>query len=398
MPSKTKTASADISKTLGDALSVLGQFSDYKTTLRAVPSWADYALFRVVNSQGAMERVEIACKDPEKESVLREIAIRHSWANELETVGKRSLQSGKPYLVEKIDEAYFRKISHTDDAFARLKKLGTATAVAAPMIAGGKIIGSISAGRFSRRPQFTQEDLDLLSKITSRAAVSIHQAVLYHQMAYGVRKIREIVTERRSAFEKSLKGMEKELGTLRGMIRMIEDRSVAQKLKDSTGSLIRHVETIQGEVEELSILGEMFNDRYVEEIRPVQLSTLLESSLSRLQGVLDHKSIHLKKSVEKSPEDVLCKSGEVAHCLDQWLSGILVSLPKNAELDVRCGSKGGEVMVTASAEKVEFLESGFDPLREVIERWGGHPLQASNRPTLATLATLGFALPVFRPN
>jgi PAS domain S-box-containing protein len=91
----------------------------------------------------------------------------------------KSVRQGKPVLVRQVDARMMRRIARNDEAAGVLLASGAHSYLAAPLIARGDVLGTLSLFRTTNQRPFNDEDRTLACELAARAAISIDNARLY---------------------------------------------------------------------------------------------------------------------------------------------------------------------------------------------------------------------------
>ncbi|WP_448330310.1 SpoIIE family protein phosphatase [Streptomyces sp. DSM 41534] len=89
------------------------------------------------------------------------------------------VREARPILVPHVTEQDIRRIARDDDAAGVLKREGVHSYIAAPLIARGSVLGTLSLHRTINPKPFDEEDLTLACELAIRAALCIDNARLY---------------------------------------------------------------------------------------------------------------------------------------------------------------------------------------------------------------------------
>jgi PAS domain S-box-containing protein len=157
---------------------------DYEETLQrvawvAVPALADWCFVDLRERDGSIRRVAVAYPAPEQEP-LAATAMRYPPTPAHMGPAMRSLATGTPVLIERVDESFIATATQDDTHRAMLHALGASSLIAAPLLAGGEIHGTmtlLTTGHSGRH--FDADDLALTEQLARRSAVAIQNARLY---------------------------------------------------------------------------------------------------------------------------------------------------------------------------------------------------------------------------
>jgi PAS domain S-box-containing protein len=85
----------------------------------------------------------------------------------------------RPILLEHVDDTAFRRIARDDSAAEALRHAGVHSCLAAPLVARGEVLGTLSLYRTASPRPFDDQDLTLATELAARAAICIDNARLY---------------------------------------------------------------------------------------------------------------------------------------------------------------------------------------------------------------------------
>ncbi|MEU0054885.1 SpoIIE family protein phosphatase [Streptomyces sp. NPDC006334] len=182
---------------LADAGVRIGTTLDLQQTARelagvAVPHVADLAAVDILESVVAHETITPVSGDAPAE--FRALAVAAGYATdaihaadpvgELATYGPsriitQCVREARPVLVERVDGRTMRRIARDARAAQALHEAGVHSYMALPLLARGKVLGTLSLYRTVNESPFDEQDRVLAAEIAARAAISIDNARLY---------------------------------------------------------------------------------------------------------------------------------------------------------------------------------------------------------------------------
>ena len=150
-----------------------------RVTDACVPRLADYAFVDLERPDGTYERIASACKDVDRAAILAEIGARYTLRAGSGQPGMRAIRLRGPVLVTDF-EGDGLKAYTLDDANADLvRRLGTRSVLALPLLARGAPIGAISLGFYTAGRQHGRDEIALGQDLAHRAALAVDAARLY---------------------------------------------------------------------------------------------------------------------------------------------------------------------------------------------------------------------------
>ncbi|HEX6938213.1 MAG TPA: ATP-binding protein [Longimicrobiales bacterium] len=168
---------------LADASRALSSSLDVRSTLTslvrlAAPRLADWCVVDMVENRH-IHRIASAHRDPAKEPLLRELDRRFPPDWESPQPGTRALRTRQAELIEEVTDDILRSRTRSAEHRDLVRALGIRSMIAAPLIARGQLLGSISLVCDRRR--YDKDDLGVVRELADRAAVAIDNARLYEE-------------------------------------------------------------------------------------------------------------------------------------------------------------------------------------------------------------------------
>ncbi len=114
------------------------------------------------------------------------------------------LRTGQAEMVAEISDAALAAAIPDAEHLRILRELGLKSCIISPLIARGRILGTISFITAESERRYTPADLSLAEDVTHRAAIAIDNARLY-QEAQQAQKTATAFTKKRSKHKKQQK-------------------------------------------------------------------------------------------------------------------------------------------------------------------------------------------------
>ncbi len=181
---------------LAETSLLLSESLDFEATLQnvarlAVPILADYCAIDVIDEKGHLNRLAVVHTQPEKAALVHQLwklsvpRLQQEKTASVEETGNspyKALRLGEALLIERISDAESRERSVSEEHWRIYKELDLRSYIAAPMIARGVAVGTISfltTGDSER--WFTEADRLLAQELASRAALAVDNARRFEQ-------------------------------------------------------------------------------------------------------------------------------------------------------------------------------------------------------------------------
>ncbi|MFC3575102.1 SpoIIE family protein phosphatase [Streptomyces yaanensis] len=203
--SERQRATAEVAKArerlavIADASVRIGTTLDLRQTARelagvAVPELADLAAVDVLDSVAGLGGT--AAPQAGDSLGFRALAVAAGYPTDAiaaaDPVGEpasyspsrvitQSVREARPILLQRVSGATMRRIARDDSAAETLRRAGVHSYLAAPLMARGEVLGTLSLYRTVNARAFDDQDLTLATELAARAAICIDNARLYGQ-------------------------------------------------------------------------------------------------------------------------------------------------------------------------------------------------------------------------
>ncbi|MCL6751055.1 PAS domain S-box protein [Nostoc sp. CCCryo 231-06] len=159
---------------------------DYEETLKqiakiSVPQFADWCSVDILNEDGSIRRLPIAHTDPSKAELarkLQEYAIDYKGASAITKV----LQTGQSELISEVSDSLLVASTQNQEHLELARQLGMKSVMIVPLIAQGRVLGTISFISTESDRRYDRTDLTLATDISHRAALAVENARLYRDI------------------------------------------------------------------------------------------------------------------------------------------------------------------------------------------------------------------------
>ena len=158
---------------------------------RAVASMADSCVIDLLLDNGSLQRTAAAHRDPEREQLLRELGRRFpAQAGQLGGLAE-TLRTRRPSLVADISDEARRQVARDGTHLELIERLGIRSAISAPLIARGRLIGALAFGVGDGRRPYDEKDLRLVCDLAARCALAVDNGRLYRERSTIAKVLQE---------------------------------------------------------------------------------------------------------------------------------------------------------------------------------------------------------------
>lgn len=184
---------------LSEASVLLASTIDYETTLGnvaklAVPRLGDWCAVHLLHEDGSVRHVGMAHTDPGKLENLRDMLSRFPSPPEAPHGYAKVLRTGKPELLQEVTDEMLRESSQDTEHLSLLRSLGLRSAMCAPLVVAGEMLGALSVASSESHRRFGSDELTFLEEVARRAALAISNSRLYKAMHAAVRAREEFLS------------------------------------------------------------------------------------------------------------------------------------------------------------------------------------------------------------
>jgi len=171
---------------IAEVSSLLSTSLDYEQTLEqiakiSVPQLADWCSVDIVNEDGSIRRLPIAHADPSKAELARQLQQYAQDYKGLSAVTK-VLQTGQSELIPEVSDSLLVENTQNQEYLELLRQLGMKSVMIVPLIARGRVLGSISFITAESGRRYHRSDLTLATDVAYRAALAVENAQLYRDI------------------------------------------------------------------------------------------------------------------------------------------------------------------------------------------------------------------------
>lgn len=166
--------------------SLLSTSLDYEETLEqiakiSVPQLADWCSVDILNEDGSIRRLPIAHADPSKAELARKL---QEYATDYKGVSAitRVVQTGQSELILEIPDSLLVASTQNQEHLELVRQLGMKSVMIVPLIAQGRVLGTISFVSTQSKRRYDRTDLTLATDISHRAALAVENARLYRDI------------------------------------------------------------------------------------------------------------------------------------------------------------------------------------------------------------------------
>jgi PAS domain S-box-containing protein len=303
----------------------------HRVTSLAVPSFADFSLAYETDSHGLLRHVASTHQDPSRKSLLDEVArlYRPDPANSNCSV-VRALTTRQPTLVERVTPEFLDREGFEPRVRALFDELAPVSWMAIPLVARDRKLGAIVFALSGSERRYTDKDATVGGRLGSRAALAMHNALLY-----------TTAQEALAARDEVLAIVAHDLRNPLHTIGMTAQLLTEVQLDESKRA--RQLETIGRATERMNrLIQDLLDVTRVEagksiaiERRVVRPSAFIRDACESFVLEAREKQIRLEWDVSDEVPEVSADVGRIVQVLSNLIGNALKFTPEGGRIDVR---------------------------------------------------------------
>lgn len=279
---------------LADASELLGSSIDFDATLAsvarlAVAQLSDWAAVDLLEPDGSMRRLAVACADRVTEERARELQSRYPPRLDAGFGPGQVIDTGRPILIQDITEQMLIDVAVDAENLRLLREIGLCSAMIAPLRARGRVLGAITFISVESHRRYTHIDLTLATELANCAALAVDNARLYQEA-------REAVLARDRVLATVSHDLRTPLTTIRGMAQVLL-RRVDRSSALSAPQVIERISLLDRAAAQMnSLMDDVLDLARIETGRPLELhlepANLLDLVTRTVERVRDDNGSH----------------------------------------------------------------------------------------------------------
>ncbi|HEY0006248.1 MAG TPA: ATP-binding protein [Pyrinomonadaceae bacterium] len=363
---------------LSEAGRIIASSLDYQATLSsvarmAVPNLADWCAIDLFQEDGELKRLAVAHVDPAKIEWANELQRRYPQdMNEPQGL-PNVLRTGRSEIYPEISDELLVAAARDAEHLQIMREIGITSAMIVPLLAHGRTLGAITFISAESGRRYGDDDLKLAENLADRAALAIDNARLYQ----SVQEASRIKDEFLATLSHELRTP---LTAILGWAIMLRTDSFDRE------TTMRALETIERNaraqtqiVEDVLDVSRIITGNLRLDIRPVEISSVIEASIETIRPTAEAKGIALKTLVDPAAETISADPARLQQVLWNLLSNAVKFTPSGGSVEVRVGRAGAQAMIevsdTGEGISARFLPHVFDRFRQadgaITRRHGG---------------------------
>lgn len=351
---------------LAEAGEILTVSLEYESTLErfarlAVEALADYCLIDVVGEGGSIERLAIAHRDPERESLVAELRRYPPDPAKAEGVAK-VVRSGETDVVLRVTDEHLRAIARDREHHELLRRLSPSSFLIVPLAARGRIIGALTCGLTDAGRAYTRDDVAFAEELARRAALAFDNARLYRD-----------AQEANRAKDEFLAMLSHELRTpltpIIGWSHMIRSGRLGEADAEQGMQVIeKNSQALSRLINDLLDMSSILSGKMRIEREPVDLSSVIGEAVETIRPQAEARRVSVSFAAPQTPLTVSGDRTRLVQVFWNLLHNAVKFSRAGGRVGVECRATGEDVRVVVSDDgqgiPEDFLQHVFERFRQ----------------------------------
>ncbi len=343
---------------------------DYHDTLtrvaaRAVPQVADWCAFHLRRSDGHIESVASAAREPMYSTAVERFVRTPDGAVDGQFSVERVIATGAPLLVSdwQADSA-----GPDDERREAALQLEVASVIGVPLLARGRVLGALTLGARRRDHRFDEGALRFAQELAYRVGLSVDNIQSYEQARTANRLKDDFLANLSHELRTPLNAI---LGYSRMLAKgaMPEERKArAYEVLDKNATVLAQI------VEDVLDISRIVSGKIRLTLAPTALEPIVLHSIETVQPGADAKGVRIEIDPGGHPVQVAGDADRLQQVFWNLLSNAVKFTPRGGVISVRiaCGSHTCEVAVSDNGAGIDLalLPHVFDRFTQGDSRHG----------------------------
>ncbi|HEX8161471.1 MAG TPA: PAS domain S-box protein [Pyrinomonadaceae bacterium] len=357
-------------KFLSDATTILASSLDYEATLDAVAHMsaaylADYCLVDLLEDDGAIRRLVVAHRQPEREAAWREMQRRFPIVSDPRHTVHKVLLTGEPDLFTDMTGEVLARAIPSPAQVGELRQIGVRSAMTVPLRARGRTVGAISFISAESGRRYRERELRLAEELARRAALAVDNARLY-----------ERAQEANRAKDEFLATLSHELRTpltpIVGWVHLLGGDGAAAggpDLRHGLAVIDKNSQALSHLINDLLDMSAILNGKMRIDRLPVKINSALQEAVETVRAQADVRGVGIELSLCAGEEpQVEGDRTRLVQVFWNLLSNAVKFSPDRGRVRVACDADARSLRVRVEDEGIgisrEFLPHVFERFRQ----------------------------------
>ena len=367
----------DATRFLADSSAELATLVDYESTLRkvaslAVPDFADWVTFDLLDSDGTLRRVAVSHRDPSQVQNALELNQRFPPDPEAKHGVWNIIKKGKSELVSEVTDEHLESSIKSPEFLEIVRGRGLRSYIGVPLSVRGKMMGVLSFFHAKSGRRYDEHDLLVADQLAYRSAIAIENAMLYQNLKEADRRKDEFLAILAHELRNPLAPMRNAIEILR-----VEQRD-DPNLEYARDVIDRQVQHMTRLIDDLLDVSRISRNRLELRRETVTLQSVIDSAIEASRPIIEECEHELRVVMPDEQIYVDADQTRLAQVFLNLLNNAAKYTECGGQIELQAAKQGSHVQVTVTdngigipPDKLPGLFQMFSQVTDTLSRSQG---------------------------
>jgi signal transduction histidine kinase/ActR/RegA family two-component response regulator len=352
---------------LADARKLLDNCTCYQAMVAQIANLlvsrlASWCSIDLLSPEKKIVRVAVTHRDPNKADLAKEMLLHHPASPTAKRGVYRVIETGKSILIPDMPESDWAQRADTPRHLQLLMELGSTSYMCVPLIARGKVVGSIML--LSGERVFDEYDLQTAEELARSIAMAMDNVNMFRTMQEAVRVRDEFLATLSHEIRTPL-------NVILGWINILKTEKLDDNgLRQALDVLDRNTQLQARLINDLLDLSRIMSGKLLLNLKPVDLEKLLQSSSESLELTAKQKGLSLKLELQTTNATVSGDSSHLQRMIFNLLTNAIKFTPAGGTVEVElknhADNQSAQIYIRDNGVGIEpgFIPHVFEAFRQ----------------------------------
>jgi PAS domain S-box-containing protein len=367
----------DAARLVSDASRALAETLGVEATLRALAQLvcariADYCLVHLVEEDGTLRLAQVGHRDPARAARLREMEERYPLPPDAPGGPPLVARTGRATLRADVSLDYLSAVARDATHLALLLEFGARSSILVPLVARGRVIGTLGCVLTTGGHRFDEHDLALVSELGAAAALALDNARLF-EASEAAREAAEVANRAKTEFLATISHeLRTPLTAINGYTELLLEEELSGVLRDDQREQLQRVRGASTHllalVEEVLAFARLQAGRAEVHVAPADARVLADAAADLVRPMIERKGLRFAMELPAGRLLLQTDADKLRQIVVNLLSNA-VKFTESGDVRLSVRAEGADVVFevfdTGPGIAPEQIDLIFEPFRQV---------------------------------